>query len=151
MLHLENGHKIKTMRLITFISTGIFIVVSACIIKKENQTQTSSLFETNWSLKKMHTDGSIENVTTKAFIKFDEAKQSAGGTGSCNSFGSDISIEENKISFKNIFSTKMYCEAVQQTENTFFELLGKVNRFEVKNNLLLLYLDKDVILEFSAE
>jgi len=140
------------MRLITFISAGAFILFSAFIMKKENQTQTpSSLYETKWSLKKMHTDSGIEEVNTKAFIKFDEAKQSAGGNGSCNSFGSNTSIEKNKISFKNIFSTKMYCVDVQQTEDKYFNLLGKVNTFEVKDNLLTLYLDKEVLLEFAAE
>lgn len=140
------------MRLITFISAGAFILFSAFIMKKENQAQTpSSLYETKWLLKKMHTDSGIEVVNTKAFIKFDEAKQSAGGNGSCNSFGSTTSIEKNKISFKNIFSTKMYCADVQQTEDKHFNLLGKVNRFEVKDNLLTLYLDKEVLLEFAAE
>ena len=140
------------MRLITFISTGIFIVLSGFIMKKGNQAQTpSSLYETKWLLKKIHTDSGIEVVNTKAFIKFDEAKQSAGGNGSCNSFGSTTSIEKNKISFKNIFSTKMYCADVQQTENRYFTLLGKVNRFEVKDNQLTLYLDKEVLLEFAAE
>lgn len=140
------------MRLITFISTGIFIVLSGFIMKKGNQAQTpSSLYETKWLLKKIHTDSGIEVVNTKAFIKFDEAKQSAGGNGSCNSFGSTTSIEENNISFKNIFSTKMYCADVQQTENRYFTLLGKVNRFEVKDNQLTLYLDKEVLLEFAAE
>ena len=140
------------MRLITFISTGIFIVLSGFIMKKGNQAQTpSSLYETKWLLKKMHTDSGIEVVNTKAFIKFDEAKQSAGGNGSCNSFGSNTSIEKNKISFKNIFSTKMYCADVQQTENSYFNLLGKVNRFEINKMSLKLYNDKDLLLEFAVE
>ena len=137
------------MRLITFISTGIFIVCSAFIMKKENQT--TSLYETKWSLKKMQTDTGFEEVKTKAFIRFDEEKQSAGGNGSCNSFGSTISVEKNKISFKNIFSTKMYCDDVQQTEDTYFKLLGKVNKFKIKEKKLLLYLDNDLLLEFILE
>lgn len=123
----------------------------SCTSSKKITTAQTPLYETYWSLKKMHTDNGIEVVNTKAFIKFDEIKQSAGGNGGCNSFGSNTSMEENKISFKNIFSTKMYCEAVQQTENTFFNLLGKVNRFEIKDKQLLLYLDKDVLLEFITE
>lgn len=99
----------------------------------------------------MHTDAGIEEVNTKAFIKFAEAKQSAGGNGSCNSFGSTTSIKENSISFKNIFSTKMYCSDVQQTENSYFNLLGKVNRFEITKETLKLYNEKDLLLEFKAE
>ena len=57
------------MRLITFISAGAFILFSAFIMKKENQAQTpSSLYETKWSLKKMHTDSGIEEVNTKALV-----------------------------------------------------------------------------------
>ena len=139
------------MRLITFISAGAFIVLSAFVVKKESQKQQASLYETKWSLKKMHTDKGTEEINTKAFIKFHKEKQSAGGNGSCNNFGSDFSIDENKISFKNIFSTKMYCEEVQQTENTFFSLLGKVNRFEINEKTLKLYNEKDLLLEFAVE
>ena len=66
------------MRLITFISAGAFILFSAFIMKKENQKQASSLYQTKWLLKKMHIDSGIEEVNTKAFIRFDEEKQSDG-------------------------------------------------------------------------
>ena len=138
------------MRLLTFISAGVFIICSAFVMKKKDQ-QSTSLYETKWSLKKIHTDTGIEEVNTKAFIKFDEEKNSAGGNGSCNSFGSTTTIEKNSINFKNIFSTKMYCQDLQQTENTFFNLLQKVNRFEIKENTLVLYMDKDMMLEFESE
>ena len=50
-----------------------------------------------------------------------------------------------------IFSTKMYCEGVQQREDAFFKQLGKVNRFVIKDKALLLYMDKEVLLEFEGE
>lgn len=139
------------MRLITFISAGAFIVCSAIIMKKENTQKATSLFETKWSLKKIHATTGIEEVNTKAFIKFDKEKQSAGGNGSCNGFGSTFTIEKNKISFKNIFSTKMYCQDVQQIENAFFSNLEKVTRYEVDGNVLKLCNDKELLLEFTTE
>ena len=142
------------MRLTTLISAGIFIVASAFIMKKEHIDDTminQPLYDTKWSLKKIHTEIGIQDVQTKAFIKFNEEKKSAGGNGSCNTFGSSIMIHNNQVSFKNIFSTKMYCEDVQQIENIFLNQLGKVNRFEIKNKTLFLYNDKDVLLEFEAE
>ena len=146
------------MRLTTLISAGVFIVASAFVMKEKNNVpinaapvESHSLYKTKWSLKKIHSDKGKEIVSTKAFLKFDEVKKSAGGNGSCNSFGSSTSINENEISFKNIFSTKMYCEEVQQTENAFLIQLGKVNRFEIKDKKLLLY-DKDkLLLEFEVE
>ena len=55
------------------------------------------------------------------------------------------------ISFKNIFSTKMYCEEVQQTEDLFLKLLGKVTSFKLKNKTLLLFQDKELLIEFVSE
>ena len=138
------------MKLITFISAGAFIFFSAFIMKKKNHIQ-QSLYDTKWSLKKIHSETGVDEVVTKAFIKFNDAKNSAGGNGSCNSFGSTAVVSGNAISIKDIFSTKMYCEGVQQTEDAFFKQLAKVNRFEVKGKALTLYLDKNVLLEFESE
>ena len=140
------------MKLITFFSTGAFIIFAACCMQKETaKEQQQSLYDTKWNLKKIHTSTGTEDVNTKAFIRFNQEKGSAGGNGSCNSFGSNASVSENKVSFSNIFSTKMYCEGVQSTEDAFLKLLGQVNRFEIKNKTLLLYNDKDILLEFEAE
>ena len=112
---------------------------------------TVPLYNTKWLLKKIHNGDSIENVDTKAFIRFDKSKGSAGGNGSCNSFGSNVTISGDEISFKNIFSTKMFCDDVQKTENSFFAQLNKVNRFKIKGKNLLLHQDKNLLLEFLAE
>ena len=139
------------MKLITLISAGAFILFSAFVMKKENTSQTSSLYNTKWSLKKIHTETGTEEVLTKAFIKFNQEKKSAGGNGSCNTFGSTISVAGDKISITDIFSTQMYCEGVQPTEDAFFKQLGIVTRFEVKNKTLLLYRNQEVLLEFEGE
>jgi heat shock protein HslJ len=138
------------MKLITFISAGIFIVIAGLLLKKENTVQ-QSLYETKWSLRKIHSETGTEDVLTKAFIKFDKEKNSAGGNGSCNSFGSNATVKGDAVSFTNIFSTKMYCEGVQQTEDAFFKQLGKANRFAIKDKTLSLYNGTDLLLEFVAE
>lgn len=144
------------MKSLNVLSVAMMLFMASCCSTTKTMTSketsaSKSLYETHWTLKKMHTNNGIEKVNTKAFIKFDEAKQSAGGNGSCNSFGSTISVEKNKISFKNTFSTKMYCVEVQKTEDTYFNLLEKVNRFEIKDKILSLYQDKNVLLEFVSE
>ncbi len=143
--------KSTIMKLITFFGIGIFIVLSACAMQKDVAQQQQSLYESKWNLKKIYKETGTEEVTTKAFIKFDKEKGSAGGNGSCNTFGSNAVVEENKVSFSNIFSTKMFCEVVQSTENAFLQHLAKVDRFEVKDKMLFLYHDKEVLLEFAAE
>lgn len=139
------------MKLITFISAGAFIVLSAFVMKKEKTTSMTPIYDTKWSLKKIHTDAGMEEVNTKAFIKFNPEKKSAGGNGSCNTFGSSFTINGNTLSFKNVFSTKMYCEGVQQIEDAFLKQLEKVNRFDVKDKNLVFYQDETVLLEFESE
>jgi len=143
--------KYSIMKLITFFGTGIFVILAACCMQKESADQQLSLYDRKWDLKKIHTNSGTESTNTKAFIRFNKEKGSAGGNGSCNTFGSNATIDGNKISFTNIFSTKMFCEGVQSTEDSYFKNLGEVNRFEISNNVLLLYHDKDVLLEFTGE
>lgn len=139
------------MKLITLLSISITTLILSCSANKKIAAPPTPLYETKWSLKKIYTDAGTENVQTKAFIKFVELNKSAGGNGSCNSFGSSITINNNEISFKNIFSTKMYCEEVQKTEDSFFKQLEKATRFEIKSNILSLYQGEKILLEFASE
>ena len=139
------------MKQLLFICIGIIMLASSCKSAKESMKTIVPLYNTKWSLKKIHNNGEEEPVNTKAFIRFDHEKGSAGGNGSCNSFGSNAAINGNEVSLKNIFSTKMYCEEVQQIETRYFKQLENANRFEIKDSTLLLYHDKDPLLEFSAE
>ena len=145
------SQKINDMKMITLLSLGITTLLVSCSASKKITTTAIPLYETKWSLKKIHTDAGVEDVQTKAFIKFDELKKSAGGNGSCNNFGSSTTISNNDVSFKNIFSTKMYCEAVQKIENDFLSHLAKVSRFEIKGNTLSLYQGEKILLEFASE
>lgn len=134
------------MKLYTFFSAAAFLFFSAFIMKK----QATPFYDTKWSLKKIYTPSGTEEVNTKAFIKFNAAKKSAGGNGSCNSFGGTLFVSKDSISITNIFSTKMYCDGVQQTEDSFFNQLQKVNRFEIKDKILLLYNNNTLLLEFES-
>jgi len=122
----------------------------SCNSSKETMKSATPLYNVRWSLKKIYNGDAIQAVETKAFIHFDKEKSSAGGNGSCNSFGSNFSINNDEVSFKNIFSTKMYCEQVQQIENKFLGSLEKVNRFKTKNDTLFLYRDRELLLEFVS-
>ncbi len=139
------------MKLITVLSIGITALLFSCSANKKMVTPAIPLYETKWSLQKIYTDAGTEEVKTKAFIKFDELKKSAGGNGSCNNFGSSTTINNNNVNFKNIFSTKMYCESVQKTENGFLSQLDKVTRYEIKGSTLLLYQGDKILLEFLSE
>jgi len=138
------------MKQLYFICVTLIIYTSSCKSPKETMQSFTALYNTKWSLIKIHGNSNEEIVNTKAFIRFDKEKGSAGGNGSCNSFGSSPTIYGNEVSFKNVFSTKMYCEKVQQIENKFLGSLEKVTRYEIKDKSLFLYKDKELLLEFAA-
>ena len=134
-----------------FTCIGIVMIAASCKTSKETMNASIPLYDTKWSLTKIYDNGKEEAVSTKAFIRFDKEKGSAGGNGSCNNFGSSASVNKNEVSFKNIFSTKMYCEQVQQIENNYLRQLENANRFEIKDKALVLYRDKVKLLEFEAD
>jgi hypothetical protein len=45
----------------------------------------------------------------------------------------------------------MFCQDVQATEDVFFGLLGVINHFTIKENILSLFRDDKLLLEFSSE
>lgn len=139
------------MKPITFLSTGFLLLFTSCFTAKKTTMSVMPLYETKWLLKKIYSQNKMQEIQTKAFIKLDEEKKRAGGNGSCNTYGSSLIVVGNSISFGNIFSTKMFCEGVQQTEDLFLRQLENVNRFAIKGKNLLLYHDKELLLEFAAE
>lgn len=138
------------MKLITFISSGLYIVLAACAMQKENKAPQTPLFDTKWSLKKIYAHNGTEAVTSQAFLRFNKEKSSAGGNGSCNSFGSTATVQGPNVNFKDIFSTKMYCEEVQKTEDSYLKRLANVSRYEIKKDTLFLYEKDTLVLEFLA-
>ena len=138
------------MKLITLVGAGLFIVGSAFTLKKEKHRQDLPLYATKWVLKKTHSGGTEQVVDIPAFLRFNREKGSAGGNGGCNSFGSTLSVKGNQVGFRDIFSTKMFCEGAQATEDLFFRLLEKVNRYEITGSKLNLYRDRELLLEFEA-
>jgi Heat shock protein len=112
---------------------------------------TGILYAHKWYLKKIYKDiDTTEVVNKKAFIQFDSVNAKVGGNGSCNTFGGALTLGGGKMKISNVFSTKMFCEGVQQTEDDFFKKLENVNRFEIKDSMLLLYQDGRMLLEFES-
>ena len=144
---------------ITFITGAFIAILMSCTngkqatktdTGKETVVTADALYGPKWLLTKIHQDNQVRDVTAgKAFIRFNREEGSAGGNGSCNSFGSTLKADGNAITMTDIFSTKMYCDAVQSIEDSFFKQLAKVTRFEIKGTTLLLYEKDTVVLEFQ--
>ena len=127
--------------------TALFIVFTSF---RSDTTVKVDLYNSKWQLKTIHSREGAAYIYTNAFIRFDETQKRVSGNGSCNSFGGSVTINDNSLQIGNLFSTKMYCEAVQTIETDFFTALGKVTRYEIKGNSLLMYQGDMLLLEFEV-
>lgn len=129
------------------ITTALFLVFTSF---RTPFTDKQELYNTQWQLKVIYKNNEAAYIYTNAFIRFDETQKRVSGNGSCNSFGGAVTIADNKMQFGNLFSTKMYCEAVQGIETDFFAALSKITRYEIKDNCLLMYQGDKLVLEFEV-
>ena len=108
------------------------------------------LTRNNWVLKTIYTQSDTLQLNERnATLRYDPEKNSTGGIGGCNSFGAKYIREGDNISFKDIFSTKMYCENFQKSENAYFDALSKVTRFTAADTELILYINDQRLLVFG--
>ena len=143
----------------TFLAGIVIAVLVSCTHAKESTGNAAketvvtenAIYSYKWILTKIHQDENTREVTArKAFIRFNKEQSSAGGNGSCNSFGSTLKISGNTVSISEIMSTKMYCDNVQPIEDEFFKQLQKVTRYEIKEKRLLLFEGDKLLLEFEG-
>jgi heat shock protein HslJ len=152
----------KCIKNIAMQKNFIFILLAVTILSSFSKKQmwvTDSqnkakreimLDATKWWLTSIHTTDSFEQVSgKKAFIHFKIAREKANGNGCCNSFGGKVTVDGNKLSFGNIFSTKMLCDERQSIEEEFFRQLQRVTRYEIKGKKLKLFNADDAVLEFK--
>lgn len=75
-------------------------------------------------------DGLFPN--RKPTLTIDLPESNVSGNGGCNSYRTSMSIDGHNIKFGLIAATKMFCEGVG--ESTYFETLGKIDRFSVSDD-----------------
>jgi heat shock protein HslJ len=75
------------------------------------------------------------------------------GNASCNTFSGSYQVKGETISFGPLARTEMYCmepEGVMDQEQTYLEILGAAQRFELIENVLTIYSDSGEMLTFQA-
>lgn len=100
----------------------------------ESQRAASALNGT-WRLN--HLGGTAATLdelfpNEKPTITFDMAAFRVSGTGGCNRYTGEFSVDNYSISFGQVASTRMFCQGVQ--ENVYFQTLPKANKFSVSED-----------------
>ena len=67
----------------------------------------------------------------------------AGGSSGCNSYGGDYRVQNDRITFGQIVSTKRACvdERANEQEQRYFQALGAAGRFELTDSRLVIFYD----------
>ncbi len=139
------------MRIYLSMLLAVLLVTTSCATGKKANGTTQSLANTKWVLTSFTDNGKENKVSnSRAFIKFDDSKNSVGGNGSCNNFGGSYTLDGNKLSVSKVFSTKMFCQDVQKTEDSFLRLLETASRYEIKGDHLTIYNAQGAVLHFTA-
>lgn len=139
------------MRIYLSMLLAVLLVITSCATGKKANGTAQPLANTKWVLTGFTDNGKENKVSnSRAFIKFDDSKKSVGGNGSCNSFGGSYTLDGNNLSVSKVFSTKMFCQDVQKTEDSFLRLLETASRYEIKGDHLTIYNAQGAILHFIA-
>ena len=84
-----------------------------------------------------------------AYINFEVNERKFVGNGGCNQLNGNYTVSNSSISFTDVISTKMSCEDIA-FEETFLSTLGSVDRYEVRDNDLLLKKKRETVLILRA-
>jgi len=113
----------------------------SCNTTKKSTEKEDQLLS-SYQVSLLHSKLSLDKKPT---LKLDFESNKISGNAGCNDYGANMVINENKIQFNKVFSTKMYCGNMK-TETEFFKKLSKVDHYKVKGDNLFLYDKGDVLL-----
>ena len=71
------------------------------------------------------------------------------GNASCNGFSAKYTMNGNNISFADALKTMMFCEG--GGEETFLNMLKKVNRYSLNENALTFLIGDVAVMRFTKK
>jgi heat shock protein HslJ len=77
---------------------------------------------------------------------FDIEKNELTGNTSCNSYGSTIVLDKDKIKIEKPYSTMMACEG--NGESVYLSTLSKIESYKIKEDTLSFYMDDIEMMRF---
>jgi heat shock protein HslJ len=94
----------------------------------------ASLLGTHWRL--VSVDGTAADLSGgEPGLELASDGTLAGNTG-CNTFGGGYTLDGASLSFSQLFSTRMYCDALNDQEQALLDAFGRVDRWKVEGGRL---------------
>jgi heat shock protein HslJ len=113
----------------------------------EEQLPVDDLVGTTWQLSTMAGEDVISDVVVT--LTFEEGGR-ANGTAGCNRYNTEYTHDDNALTFGVVATTRMFCsqDRVMQQEAAFVAALESATRYEIFNDLLMIYYGDDQVLDF---
>lgn len=117
----------------------VLLGIQACANSAAPAPQApAALWGTQWELSAI--GAQAVPSTSKATLQFSEAGR-AVGNGSCNRFSGAVSVDQDRVVFGAIISTKMACGGeAMAVESAYLSALKNAQRFERQGETLLIHL-----------
>jgi heat shock protein HslJ len=117
------------------------VIVLAGLLLAGCQNLKSPLEDRTWVLTSYHglTGGTHEALAgTEVTATFDSQTDTVSGSGGCNSYGADYTLDKLTLTIEHLFRTEMACldDAVNEQEHAFFQALEKAREFRLGRDSL---------------
>jgi heat shock protein HslJ len=140
-----------------FVAAIIPFVMAACVQPPASETEvatnvtgTESLIGPSWRLVELEGQPSIPGSGAREpHLRFTAESRVSGATG-CNTLGGGYRTTGEQLGFGDLFSTKMACveESRMAQETRFMRVLGRVDRFAVRDDTLTLFAGDSAVARF---
>jgi heat shock protein HslJ len=131
--------KTKNMKNLIFIGLLLFLF-SSC----NEKLDPAKFINTKWELAEL--PGLALPASAKATLNIADSLK-LSGKSFCNNYGGKAEIADNKITVKNVFGTKMFCQETDAAERAYLHALNQVNNAKItENKLYLLNGDKTLLI-----
>ena len=121
---------------IVMLAAGI-LTLTAC------REAASPLEDVNWVMTSYSEGGEPVNALpgTDVTVLFDSRDKTVKGSGGCNAYSGNYTLDGMNLSFTELFMTLMACQdaAVMAQEHTYIDIFKDADSFEVKQGKLIIY------------
>jgi heat shock protein HslJ len=130
------------MRPIYLLLISLSLVTASCGSGQPGATELA--IPSKWSLVSFGKTGAETPVVEGSAITLElNEDNQLGGSGGCNSYGAQYSLEGQTLTVKEVVSTLMACadDLVMQQETQYFTALQNISSFEISGDTLTIYYD----------
>ncbi len=132
---------------IIFSLFALIMITESCNSSKKSIDNSAKNVQTLSGTYSISQIGDIKPISKELSITFDDSTNSMSGFAGCNTFFGTYSLDNNSMTFKNIASSKKFCQKeINQLENQLITALNSVNTFSINENVISLLENETILL-----